>query len=326
MAQLLRPVVKAALPWSVRHFLRHPAQVAWDKLTPLRRWLGPHLGVLHQYRPRRLRPPGPFRGPLPWPAPVISLVTPSFNQARFLARTVESVLGQGYPRLEYIIQDGGSTDETAALLRRYRRQLAHCESGRDNGQADALNRGFRRATGEVLGYLNSDDLLLPGALAFVADYFRRHPDVDVLYGHRIVIDQEGREVGRWVLPPHDDEVLSWSDLVPQETLFWTRRIWETTGAALDESYRYALDWELLLRFRAAGARIARVPRFLGAFRVHPGQKTSAWLEGVGRAEIDLLRRSCLGRDVTEEEVSRHVWPYLRRHMAHHLLYRVGVLV
>jgi hypothetical protein len=326
MSPLLRPVLRAALPWSVRHFLRHPAQVTWDNLTPLRRCLGPYLGVLHQYPPRPLRPPSPFRGPLPCPAPVISLVTPSYNQARFLARTVESVLGQGYPRLEYIIQDGGSTDGTAALLPRYRGRLAHCESRRDGGQADALNRGFRRATGDVLAYLNSDDLLLPGALAYVADYFRRHPEVDVVYGHRIIIDPGDREVGRWVLPPHDDDVLSWCDLVPQETLFWTRRIWEAAGGAVDESFRFAVDWDLLLRFRAAGARFARVPRFLGAFRVHPAQKTSAWLGGVGRAEMARLRQRCHGRNVTEDEISRQVAPYLRRHMVHHLLYRVGLLL
>ena len=323
MSQLLRPALKAALPWPVRHFLRHPWQVIWD--NHLRPRLGPYLGVLHQYPPRRLRPPRPLRGPPPRPAPVISVVTPSYNQAHFLARTLDSVLGQDYPRLEYIIQDGGSTDGTAALLGRYRGRLAHCESRRDSGQAEALNRGFRRATGEVLAYLNSDDLLLPGALAYVAAYFRRHPEVDVVYGHRIVIDEMDREVGRWVLPPHDDEVLSWCDFVPQETLFWTRRIWEATGGAVDESFGFALDWDLLLRFRAAGARFARVPRFLGAFRVHAAQKTSAWLE-VGRAEVGRLRRRCHGRDVTEEEIAGQVWPYLRRHMAHHLCYRAGLLL
>ena len=326
MPQLLRPALKAALPWSVRHFLRHPWQVTWHRLPRLRLTVGPWLGVLHQHRPRPVRLPRPFRGPLPWPAPVISVVTPSFNQAPFLGRTVESVLGQGYPRLEYIVQDGGSTDGTAALLRGYRGRLAHCESRRDNGQADALNRGFRRATGEVLAYLNSDDLLLPGALAYVAAYFRRHPEVDVVYGHRIVIDPEDREVGRWVLPPHDDDVLSWCDFVPQETLFWRRGIWEAAGGALDESFRFALDWELLLRFRAAGARFARLPRFLGAFRVHPAQKTSAWLEGVGRREMGRLRRRCHGRDVTDDEVSRQVEPYLRRHIVHHQLYRGGLLL
>jgi glycosyltransferase involved in cell wall biosynthesis len=326
MPQLFRPAAKAVLPWSVRHFLRHPWEVTWEGLQPLRRSFGPYLGVLHQYPPRRWRPPAPFRGSLPSPPPVISVVTPSYNQARFLPRTVESVLGQCYPRLEYIVQDGGSTDGTPALLERYRARLAHCESRRDNGQADALNRGFRRATGEVLAYLNSDDLLLPGALACVADYFRRHPEVDVLYGHRIIIDPEDHEVGRWVLPPHDDDVLSWSDLVPQETLFWRRGIWEAVGGRVDESFRFALDWDLLLRFRAAGARFARVPRFLGAFRVHPAQKTSAWMDGIGRMEIDRLRRRCHGRGVTEEEVTRQVRPYLRRHMAHHLLYRAGVLL
>src|SRR5262249_47748856 len=151
------------------------------------------------------------------PAPVISVVTPSYNHARFLERTMRSVLDQGYPRLEYIVQDGASRDGTAALLERCRGALAHCESCPDSGQANAINRGFRHATGEILAYLNSDDLLLPGSLAYVANFFRRHPEVDVIYGHRVIVNEHDLEVGRWLLPPHDDEVLSWGDYVPQET-------------------------------------------------------------------------------------------------------------
>jgi glycosyltransferase involved in cell wall biosynthesis len=252
-------------------------------------------------------------------------VTPSLNQGEFLERTLCSVLGQGYPALEYLVQDGLSSDETAAILERYRPALHRCESAADRGQAHALNRAFRHAGGEILAYLNADDLLLPGALACVARYFTSHPAVDVVYGHRVLIEDQDREIGRWVLPPHEDDVLLWRDYVPQETLFWRRGLWERVGARMDEDYHFALDWELLLRFRAAGARFARLPRFLGAFRVHGRQKTSTLIDGVGQAEIGRLLRRCHGRAVSEEEVQRRVRPYLRRHLACQRLYQLGLL-
>jgi hypothetical protein len=198
-------------------------------------------------------------------------------------------------------------------------------SAPDGGQADAINRGFAGTEGEVMAYLNSDDLLLAGTLHAVAAAFERHPDVDVVYGHRIVIDEEDREIGRWVLPAHDDAVLSWADYVPQETLFWRRRIWERVGARMDESFRFALDWELLLRFRDAGARFLRLPRFLGCFRVHAAQKTSTQMEAVGLAEMARLRERCHGRPVVSAEIRQHVRSYLGRHLALHKLYRLGLL-
>jgi carbamoyltransferase len=292
----------------------------------LRARLSPKLGVLDQYPPRPLPTPASdlARWPLQRP-PSISLVTPSFAQGAFLERTLRSVLGQDYPRLEYIVQDGGSRDGTLAILERYRARLARCVSAPDRGQAHALNLGFGACTGDVMGYLNSDDLLLPGALHVVASAFERHPDVDVVYGHRIVVDTEDREIGRWVLPGHDDAVLSWADYVPQETLFWRRGIWERAGARMDESFRFALDWDLLLRFRSAGARILRLPRFLGCFRVHAAQKTSSHMEGLGLVEMARLRERCHGRPVTPAEIRRHTRPYLWRHLVVHKLYRLGLI-
>src|SRR5262249_20811720 len=192
------------------------------------------------------------------------------------------------------------TDETQTILERYRHRLAHCDIRRDRGQAHALNLGFRHATGDILAYLNSDDMILPGTLAYVARFLRSHPGVDVVYGHRVILDEQDREVGRWLLPPHDDAVLPWVDFVPQETLFWRRRIWERVGACFDESFQFALDWDLLLRFRAAGARIVRLPRFMGAFRLHSRQKTNTLMDDLGMKEIARLRRRSLGRDVTEK--------------------------
>jgi glycosyltransferase involved in cell wall biosynthesis/SAM-dependent methyltransferase len=293
------------------------------------RWsnsFSPRIGQLYQYAPRPLTIPESYRRPRKLSAPpTISIVTASLNQGLFIERTLRSVLDQHYPELEYIVQDGGSTDETAEILRTYSRSLTSAVSESDRGLADGLNRGFRFASGDILAYLNSDDILLPGALNYVAWYFSRHPDVDVVYGHRVVIDEYDAEIGRWVLPPHDDKILSWADFIPQETLFWRRRTWEQIGAAVDESLRFAVDWDLLLRFREAGARMQRLPRFLGGFRVHPHQKTSAELLDVGASEMSRLRQRALGRSVSQHEVDTALRPYFRRHIYYHKLYRLGLL-
>jgi len=141
----------------------------------------------------------------------------------------------------------------------------------------------------------------------------------------VLIDANNAEIGRWVLPPHDDGILSWSDYIPQETLFWRRGIWEQAGGAMDESFRFALDWDLLLRFREAGARFVRLPRFLAAFRVHENQKTSAQLADVGSSEMDRIRERLAGRPVPHAEVWQYVEPYMRRHRVYHKLYRLGAL-
>lgn len=274
--------------------------------------------------PRVLGVPARYRhAPAPNNPPLISIVTPSYNQGAYLEKTLGSVLSQNYPRLEYVVQDGGSTDDTPAVLARFRDRLHHCESARDGGQADAINRGFARTSGEVMAYLNSDDLLLPGALNAVASYFAAHPDVDVVYGHRVVIDRHGDELGRWVLPPHDDETLKWQDYIPQETMFWRRRIWEKAGG-IDVSFRFALDWDLILRFQAAGAKFHRLGRFLGAFRVHDTSKTVTVVQTQGAAEVAKLLRRTHGRDVTPLEVEGHLRGYRRRHVFHNVMYSLGL--
>ncbi len=170
--------------------------------------LKPRLGVLYQHPPRELRLPRPYaRAASAQGAPKISIVTPSFKQAGFIERTLLSVLDQGYPNLEYYVQDGGSEDGTAEVLKRHEDRLAGWQSRPDRGQAQAINRAFAKTTGDIMGYLNSDDILVPGSLAYVAEYFERHPEVDVVYGHRIVIDDNDREIGRWIMPAHNDAVL-----------------------------------------------------------------------------------------------------------------------
>jgi glycosyltransferase involved in cell wall biosynthesis len=291
---------------------------AGSRLRPrVQRWVAPRIGALRQHPPRPLLLPASYFEPGPsTPAPRIALVTPSYEQGRFLERTIQSVLMQSYPALEYVVQDGGSSDESVAVIRSYQDSLLAWSSEPDGGQADAINRGFARTSGEIMGWLNSDDLLLPGALAFVASYFERRPDVDVLYGDRILIDEQDRQIGLWILPRHDAGVLRITDYVPQETLFWRRGAWDAVGAAVDPTFDFALDWDLLLRFQAAGARIAHVSRFLGAFRVHQAQKSLA-AEDLGAEEIRRLRERTLGGEAFHDDLFRSLRPYLLRHRVLH---------
>ena len=287
----------------------------------------PKLGRFDQYSPRLLdcaKQPALSIAPPLKPPLSMSIVTPSYNQAQFLEETIKSVLRQDCSDVEYIVQDGGSRDGSGRILEHYRSQIKHVESCKDRGQADAINQGFQHATGEIMAWLNSDDLLLPGTLAYIANYFLKHPDVDVVYGHRIVINEDDREVGRWVLPPHDDSMLIWADYIPQETLFWRRSIWEKAGGYVDESFQFALDWELLLRFRDVGAKFVRLPRFLGAFRVHPRQKTSQKLESKGFQEMARLRRRIHGREISNQEALFQIRHYLRKHIIYDWLSRLGI--
>lgn len=320
---LLHIILERTLPIlvPVLHWLVAPIARCYQLLD---RWTSVRLGVLNQHPPVTLTVPESYYQPAKSraPLPTISMVTPSFNQGQFIERTLQSVLSQGYPKLEFVVQDGGSTDATADVLAKYRDQLTHVESRRDNGQAHAVQLGFERTSGEVMAYLNSDDLLLPGSLHYVASYFAAHPSVDVVYGHRILIDEQDREIGRWIMPPHDDEVLSWADYIPQETLFWRRSIWEKAGGCIDTTMQFALDWELILRFREAGATFVRLPRFLGAFRVHVSQKTSTQFNSQGYMESTALRKRCLGRVVSEEQIAAALRGYLLRHIIEHNSYRL----
>ncbi len=220
--------------------------------------------------------------------PSISIVTPSYQHGRFLEWTIRSVLRQDFPKLEYIVMDGGSTDQTQEILSHYSRHLSHVESAKDNGQADAVARGFAHTSGEIMAYLNSDDLLAPGALEFVARFFEQNPTVDALYSHRVFIDENNRVTGYWLLPRHRDWLMKRWDYIPQETCFWRRRAYEQAGG-VDATFQFALDYDLFVRMMARG-KLARVDRFLGAFRQHPASKTAQLREGHVHSEVDRVRR------------------------------------
>jgi len=236
--------------------------------------------------------------------PKLTVVTPSYNQARFLGATMDSVSAGTGMRIDYIVMDGGSTDHSVEVIRERSSIVRHWQSKPDKGQAAAVAEGFLHADcgpADVMAYLNSDDVFCPGAIDFVLRWFALHPEVDVVYGHRIIIDESGLEVGRWILPPHDPETLSLVDFIPQETLFWRKRVYDAVGG-IDPSFQFAMDWDFLLKLNKAGARFERLPWFLGCFRVHSGQKTHLHLNDSGAREIALLRRREHGDTLIEKSL------------------------
>lgn len=221
----------------------------------------------------------------------VSIVTPSYNQGRFLERTIRSVLAQRGP-LEYLVMDGGSRDESVAILRRYSAQLQWV-SEPDRGQADAVNKGLARATGEVIGWLNSDDTYYPGAVAAAADFLEHHPDVDVVYGSGNHIDESDRVLEPYPIEDWDLERLKQRCFLCQPAVFFRRRVVDRFGP-LGVEWHYALDYEYWLRLGRVGARFARIPDLLAGSRLHPDTKTLGSRVKV-HAETNDMLRSLFGR-------------------------------
>jgi glycosyltransferase involved in cell wall biosynthesis len=207
-------------------------------------------------------------------APLVSVVTPSYNQGRFIRATIESVLSQDYPDLEYIIMDGGSTDETSAVVREYSSRLVFI-SKPDRGQCHAINEGFRLAKGNVLAWLNSDDIFLPGAVGAAVRALNCNPDAGLVYGDGYVIDALGNVTGPF---PHTREPDLWrlvhlSDYILQQSVFFRREVLDDVGY-LDEDLHYGLDWDLLIRI-GLKYRLAYLPEYLGCIREYPETKSSS---------------------------------------------------
>ncbi len=206
------------------------------------------------------------------PLPLVTVVTPSLNQAKYLDLTIKSVLDQDYPRIEHIVVDGGSTDGTLELLENYPHLIWVSEP--DGGQADAVNKGFQQASGEILGWLNSDDLYLPGAVSKAAAHLRRAP-ADLVYGDYVEIDELGEELEAMRVPGFDlDFSLNVRNVIPQPATFIRRSVLDSVGM-LDTSYRYAMDYEFWIRIARAGCRIDHVPEFWACFRRHSTSKSVA---------------------------------------------------
>ncbi|MCM3878062.1 MAG: glycosyltransferase [Thermoanaerobaculia bacterium] len=224
--------------------------------------------------------------------PRISLVTPSLDQGKFIRATIESVLSQGYPNLDYRVHDGGSTDETLAVLREFEPRVTFV-SEKDAGQADAINRGLATATGEVLGYLNSDDVLRPGALAAVGEAFALDPELLFVWGRASYLDEAGNAVSPYLARPDAIERLADACFIAQPAAFFRRKVWEEIGP-FDTSLHHAMDYDYWLRIAARYPRskMRFVDSELAGCRMHADAKTVAgWTRALAEIFALVKRRT-----------------------------------
>jgi glycosyltransferase involved in cell wall biosynthesis len=247
----------------------------------------------------------------------LSIVTLSFNQGTFLPRALDSVHSQGYPCIEQIVVDPGSSDGSRELLRNANYDLSQVIFESDEGPADGLNRGFDRCSGSIFGYLNADDEYLPGALLSMVREFERRPHTDVLYGDGWMIDDQGTRLRKvWSDPYGLRQYARGTSVVLQQATFFRRRLWDA-GIRFNPSNRTCWDGEFLMDAALAGARLEHVRCEWGLFRVHPESIT-----GSGRLREETLQdhrrmaRRILGRDLniydTQLEQGLRAWKRLRR--------------
>jgi glycosyltransferase involved in cell wall biosynthesis len=226
-----------------------------------------------------------------WPR--MTIVTPTFNQARYLERTILSVLNQNYPNLEYMILDGGSSDGTLKIINKYSGFLSFWRSSPDEGQAAALKEGFQRATGEIMAWVNSDDVYLPGVLTRVGILMKQEAAADVCYGNMYLLDAAGRLVAERRLAECSGRLLHWGIRhggfgVYQPAAFWRKDLYDRVGG-IDPALHFDMDNDLFIRFALAGGRFRFLPRTLVGFRIHDQSKTFT-LQDTTKSEIPLLIR------------------------------------
>lgn len=236
----------------------------------------------------------------------LSLVTPCYNSAAYLEETIQSVLSQNVPYLEYVIIDGGSKDGTVEIIRRYEDRLAFWLSEPDRGQTDALNKGFPRLTGDIVAFINADDVFVPGALTRVLAAFEKSPETDIVYGGVEWIDAQSKKTGEHLGDISSlEEVLNIYDVWwgkrqwVQPEVFWRRALKEKVGA-FDESYHLAFDFEYWVRCFRAGARVQRIPDPVVQFRLHAQQKSTAAAKAADEIRAIVRRHLDDGAAISDE--------------------------
>jgi glycosyltransferase involved in cell wall biosynthesis len=232
--------------------------------------------------------------------PKITLVTPVFNSVRYIEETIHSVISQGYPNLEYFIVDGGSTDGTLGVIRKYEHNLTGWTSQPDDGQADALNRGFAQSSGEIMGWINASDLLHVRSLFLVATVFRELPQVRWITGRPTGFTEDGTPVGvdrlkRWARARF---LAGANRYIQQESTFWRRSLWDQAGAHLDVSMRICCDFELWVRFFRY-AKLYSVDAVIGGYRSHAGSLSAR----------DIVESNRVQDAAIEAELSRLSWAW-----------------
>jgi glycosyltransferase involved in cell wall biosynthesis len=206
--------------------------------------------------------------------PKISVVTPSYNQAAFLDRTILSIVSQNYPNLEYIVMDGGSTDGSIEIIKKYAKYITYWTSAPDHGQADAIANGFEKATGDIFCWINSDDMLMPDALQYVADRFLRNPQRQWLVGSTVVVDEEDIIFGyRKSFPLWTSRIVfSSGQGTAQPGCFWQKELYKKVGG-INRDRQFCMDYELFAKFICV-AKPMWTAKVLGVFRLQPESKTS----------------------------------------------------
>ena len=230
---------------------------------------------------------GTMRDGRAWP--MISIVTPSYNQGQFLEETIRSVLLQGYPNLEYIIIDGNSADKSRDIIEKYKPWLSYWVSEPDRGQSEAINKGWHQSKGEVLAWINSDDLYETNAFGKVAHFISANPDVDMIYGDCNRIDKTGKNIKLAPAKEFSIELLVcniW--FIPQQSTFMRRKIYQKIGE-LDENLHLIMDWEYWLRIALNNFKIKFFPQILANFRIYENAKTSSQSEISGEEKIKVLK-------------------------------------
>jgi len=232
--------------------------------------------------------------------PKISIVTPSYNQAEFLERTILSVLNQNYPNLEYIIIDGGSTDGSVDIIKKYEKYLTYWVSEPDKGQSDAINKGFKMATGEIYAYLNSDDLYLPNTLNKIASIFERYRDSQIIYGHSYVIDENDNIFNLSVALPFSLKKLIF-DLftIPQQSSFWRKEVYMKVGG-FNTDNKTCMDHEFYAYAGKLGFKFKAVDEILACFRIHSTSITgSGRLKSQYLDDLKRIRKELYGKEISE---------------------------
>ncbi len=217
---------------------------------------------------------------------LVSIITPSYNQAAYIEQTIQSVLEQDYPHIEYIVVDGGSTDNSAEIIQKYADRLAYWISERDSGQAEAINKGFARANGEIVAWLNSDDYYMLNTISFVVRCFEQNPDVVMVYGDMLAVDGDGQTINVLKYKQLSLEDLLCFQIIGQPSVFFRRSALEKTGL-LEPSFHFMLDHHLWIRLARQG-RILHVPQVWSAARYHADAKNRARAAEFGREAFRVL--------------------------------------
>jgi glycosyltransferase involved in cell wall biosynthesis len=218
--------------------------------------------------------------------PLVSVITPSYNQAEFLEDTIRSVFGQDYPAIEYLIVDGGSTDESVEIIRKYQSKLAWWVSEADEGQASAINKGMARAQGEIVAWLNSDDLYLPGAVGKAVNVFQDNPQVTMVFGNAITMDAAGYPLKELIFPDWVLEDLVGFRIICQPAVFMRREAYQQVNG-LDRNYHFMLDHQLWIRIAGTGP-IKHEDSYWAAARHHGEAKNVSQAAAFGRETLEVL--------------------------------------